>query len=75
MEPSLPVADTGRISLESLNGIPFNKKWDILKPVIKQLYIDQNLKLPDLIKTIADEYGFVAMSVLPKPLPLSRGAC
>ena len=41
-------------------GTPFDKKWDILKPIMKQLWIDKDLKLVDLINIVRVDYGFVA---------------
>jgi len=38
--------------------LPFDKKWDVLKPVIKQLYIDDDLKLSEVIHIIQTEYDF-----------------
>ena len=45
---------------QSLLGVPFNQKWDLLKPAIERLYIHLNWKLPEVIKAIKDQYGFDA---------------
>ena len=39
---------------------PFDKKWDILKPVIEVLYLNQNMALPEIVKRMKAEYGFAA---------------
>ena len=44
----------------SLHGVPFDQKWELLKPTIERLYIHENHKLPDVIKGIRDECGFDA---------------
>lgn len=44
----------------SLDGVPFDQKWELLKSTIERLYIHENRKLPDVIKTIGDQYGFDA---------------
>lgn len=44
----------------SLHGVPFDQKWELLKSTIERLYIHENLKLPDVIKSIRDQYGFDA---------------
>ena len=44
----------------SLAGVPFDQQWDILKPTIERLYVDEDLKLPDVIGIIRDQHGFNA---------------
>lgn len=44
----------------SLRTVPFDHRWDLLKPTIERLYINENWKLPDVIRTIKDEHGFDA---------------
>lgn len=39
---------------------PFNKKWDLLKPVIEQLYVDEGQPLPEVVAIIKRDYGFAA---------------
>ena len=41
--------------------IPFEKKWDVLKPTIKRLYIDESRGLADVMDIIGTEFGFVAL--------------
>ena len=44
----------------SLHGVPFDRKWELLKPTIERLYIHENHKLSDVIEAIRDECGFDA---------------
>lgn len=44
----------------SLRDVPFDQKWELLKPTIERLYIRENWKLSDVIKTIKDQHGFDA---------------
>lgn len=44
----------------SLLGVPFDKKWGLLKPTIERLYVHNDLKLSDVITTIRDQHGFDA---------------
>ena len=44
----------------SLHGVPFDQKWELLKPTIERLYIHENQTLPDVIKSLRDQYGFDA---------------
>ena len=45
---------------DSLLGVSFDQKWELLKPAIERLYIHENRKLPDVIQSIKDQYGFDA---------------
>lgn len=47
-------------SLSSLQGVPFDQKWELLKPTIERLYIHEKRRLPDVIEQIRDETGFDA---------------
>ena len=45
----------------SLNlDVPFDQKWEILKPTIERLYVHEERKLPELMQLIKNQYGFVA---------------
>ncbi len=55
MELSLPPD-----SPPSLHGVPFDQKWELLKPTIERLYINENRSLPDVISAIRDNYEFDA---------------
>jgi hypothetical protein len=37
------------------------ERWEQLKPVITQLYVDDNLKLSEVIERIEAQYGFYAV--------------
>ena len=41
-------------------AVPFDKKWEILKPTIERLYVHEEYKLPDIMQIMSDQYGFVA---------------
>lgn len=43
---------------------PYAERWELLKPVMSQLYIDEKKKLKDIVKIMAAEYKFFASSVL-----------
>lgn len=55
METNFPQA----LSPSRLN-VPFDQKWEVLKPIIERLYIHENRKLSDVIKIVKDEYKFDA---------------
>ena len=44
----------------SLHGVPFDQKWELLKSTMERLYVHENRKLADVIKSIRDQYGFDA---------------
>ena len=44
----------------SLHGVRFDQKWELLKSTIERLYIHENWELPDVIKSVRDQYGFDA---------------
>ena len=44
----------------SLDGVPFDQQWDLLKPLIQRLYVDEALKLPEIIDLIRDNLRFNA---------------
>jgi hypothetical protein len=46
-----------------LSGMSFDKKWELLKPHIKRLYIDEDRPLSEVIGTMKREFDFNAMSV------------
>ena len=43
--------------------VTFNQKWEIYKQLLKQLYLDENLKLPKIKSIMRDTYNFDAESV------------
>jgi hypothetical protein len=46
--------------LQCFLHIPFNQRWEYLKPVIRQYYVDQDLKINDLAKNMKEFYKFDA---------------
>lgn len=40
----------------------YDQKWDILKPIIKKLWMEDDRKLSELKKDIEASYGFTAES-------------
>ncbi|MCJ1437103.1 hypothetical protein MMC27_006488 [Xylographa pallens] len=43
-----------------LANTPFDKKWVILEPIIKRLYVDEDRELPEVIEIMRTRYGFQA---------------
>lgn len=41
-------------------SVPFDQKWEILKPTIERLYVHEEYKLSDIMQIMSDQYGFVA---------------
>jgi hypothetical protein len=41
--------------------IPFNKRWELLKPEIERLYIDENVLLRDIVRIMKEKYDFDAV--------------
>lgn len=50
----------------------FDQKWEVLKPVIRKMWIEEDRKLSELMKDIQACYGFTAESVF--LIPHSRPA-
>lgn len=44
----------------SLGGVPFNEQWELLKPIIERLYVQEKQKLPEILKAFKG-YGFDAV--------------
>ena len=45
----------------SIASIPYDQKWDILKPTIERLYVRENRKLKDIVAAIKHDCGFQAV--------------
>lgn len=60
MDHSTSPNDVEEIRARLSAKIPFDKKWEILKPVIRQLWIDENRKLSELIQYVESSFGFSA---------------
>ena len=41
--------------------IPFQERWEHLKPIITQLYVDRDMSLEDVAKIMKDQHGFDAV--------------
>ncbi|KAJ4303486.1 hypothetical protein N0V90_002381 [Kalmusia sp. IMI 367209] len=58
--------------------ISFNQKWEIHKPLLKRLYLEEKFKLPKIKSIMRDEYNFdaefVALPIIQyrRPLTLRR---
>lgn len=47
--------------VQSLLGIPFAEKWEVLKPTIQRLYVDENWKLSKVSEVLKSLYRFDAL--------------
>ena len=47
----------------ALSKVPFRSRWELLKPTIKRLYIDEGRRLIDVIDIIKRDYAFDALYV------------
>jgi hypothetical protein len=41
--------------------IPFNKRWELLKPEIERLYVGENVPLRDIVGIMKEKYDFDAV--------------
>jgi hypothetical protein len=46
---------------QSPKRIPFNKRWELLKPEIERLYIDKNVPLRNIVGIMKEQYNFDAV--------------
>ena len=46
---------------QSLAKATYDQKWDLLKPTVKRMYVDEGRKLKDIIEIIKEEFGFNAV--------------
>ena len=46
-----------------LTSVPYEQRWELLRPVIQQLYMNESKKLADVIRIIKDHSSFVAVWV------------
>lgn len=60
MDHAISPEDIDEIRARLSAKIPFDKKWEILKPVIRQLWIDEDRKLSELIQYVESSFGFSA---------------
>lgn len=62
MEPATQSFNESDIKAQ-LAKTKFDQKWEVLKPVIRKLWMEEDRKLSELIKDIQASYGFIAESV------------
>ncbi|MCJ1428601.1 hypothetical protein MMC29_006511 [Sticta canariensis] len=60
MDQPMPPPGAGRIQVTLPANIPFKEKWDRLKPVIEQLYVDENQAVGEIVTIMKRDYGFAA---------------
>jgi hypothetical protein len=51
----------------SLAKVPYQARWELLKPTIKRLYIDEGRHVTDVAEIIKRDYGFSALYVPKTP--------
>lgn len=45
----------------SYGDVPFQERWERLKPIITQLYVNENKKLAEVVAKMKEEHGFDAV--------------
>lgn len=55
-------------SVEKFLHIPYNQRWEYLKPTMVRIYMEENSRFASLAKRMKDVYSFDAQSVYPSPL-------
>jgi hypothetical protein len=48
------------LSQEDLYEVPYSQRWELLKPVLERLYLDEKVKLPVIISLMKATYSFDA---------------
>lgn len=62
MDPSNSSTDNGPV--DKFLNIPYNQRWEYLKPVIIRMYLEENNTMKRISERMKDEYSFNAQSVL-----------
>jgi Clr5 domain len=44
----------------SYSDVPYNERWELLKPFMEQLYIQEKRKLPDVVDIMKSRHKFYA---------------
>jgi hypothetical protein len=57
----LTIAQQRTSTQQKPERIPFNKRWELLKPEIERLYIDENVLLRDIVRIMKEKYDFDAV--------------
>ena len=55
-----PKAECTSPTQQNPKRIPFNKRWELLRPEIEQLYIDEKVRLCDIIRIMREKFDFDA---------------
>lgn len=50
-------------SVLKFSHVPYNERWEPLKPAIVKIYIEENNRISQLAQRMKDEYDFDAQSV------------
>lgn len=45
---------------ESHSDVPYEQRWELLKPAIMKIYLEERVTLPRLAERMANDYGFKA---------------
>lgn len=45
--------------------VPFHERWEVLRPIIEQLYVQEKRRLLEVMKIMKADYAFDAESVPP----------
>lgn len=61
----MPSTGDSRIQVTIPPSTLFNKKCDLLKPVLEQLYVDEDQALPEVLTIMNRDYAFAAELVCP----------
>jgi Clr5 domain len=48
------------LSQQARARIPFSRRWELVKPAIERLYVDENIHLSDIIKIMKEQHDFDA---------------
>jgi hypothetical protein len=43
-----------------LHDVPYNDKWELLKPILEHLFIHENKKVTEISKIMDADYRFLA---------------
>ena len=58
-ESETEVASSQISQVKYTNG-PTSEDWERVKPILKELYVDQNMKLKQVRKTMIEQHGYFA---------------
>lgn len=50
---------------ESYLDVPYDERWELLKPTIVNIYLKERVTIPQLAKRMADDFSFKAECVAP----------